>query len=38
VKFIGVVEFAGALGLILPAATRIKPFLTPLAGPVRHDI
>lgn len=32
VKFIGVVELAGALGLILPAATRIKPFLTPLAA------
>jgi putative oxidoreductase len=32
VKFIGVVELAGMLGLILPAATRIKPFLTPLAA------
>lgn len=32
VKLIGVVELAGALGLILPAATRIKPFLTPLAA------
>jgi len=32
VKFIGVAELAGALGLILPAATRIKPFLTPLAA------
>jgi putative oxidoreductase len=32
VKFIGVAEVLGALGLILPAATRIKPFLTPLAA------
>jgi len=31
VKFIGVVELAGALGLILPAATRIKLFFTPFA-------
>jgi putative oxidoreductase len=32
VKFIGVAELSGALGLILPAATRIKPSLTPLAA------
>ena len=32
VKFIGVAEVSGAAGLILPAATRIKPFLTPLAA------
>jgi uncharacterized membrane protein YphA (DoxX/SURF4 family) len=32
VKFIGVMEVAGALGVILPAATRIMPFLTPLAA------
>ena len=32
VKFIGVMELAGVLGLILPAATRFKPFLTPLAA------
>ena len=32
VKFIGVAEVAGALGLILPALTRIKPMLTPLAA------
>ncbi len=32
VRFIGVVEIAGALGLLLPAATRIRPMLTPLAG------
>jgi putative oxidoreductase len=32
VKFIGVAEVAGALGLIFPAATRIKPILTPLAA------
>lgn len=32
VRFIGIAEIAGALGLILPALTRIKPFLTGLAG------
>jgi putative oxidoreductase len=32
VRFIGVCEIAGALGLILPAATRIKPVLTPWAA------
>jgi predicted tellurium resistance membrane protein TerC len=32
VRFIGVSELAGALGLILPAATRIKPSLTALAA------
>ncbi len=32
VRFIGVSEFAGALGLLLPALTRIKPILTPLAA------
>ena len=32
VRFIGASEFAAALGMIVPAATRIKPFLTPLAG------
>ena len=32
VRFIGVAEFLGGLGLILPAATRVKPMLTPLAG------
>lgn len=32
VRFIGTVEVLGALGLILPAATRIKPWLTPLAA------
>jgi uncharacterized membrane protein YphA (DoxX/SURF4 family) len=31
-RFIGIAEFAGGLGLILPAATRIRPVLTPLAG------
>lgn len=31
-RFIGFSELAGAIGLILPAATRIKPVLTPLAG------
>ena len=32
VRFIGFVELAGAIGLILPAATRIKPELTTLAA------
>ena len=32
VRFIGVSEVAGALGLILPALTRRLPGLTPLAG------
>lgn len=32
VRLIGVSEFAAALGMILPAATRIRPMLTPLAG------
>ena len=31
-KFIGVMELAGVLSFILPAATRFKPFLTPLAA------
>ncbi|MEV4576284.1 DoxX family protein [Nonomuraea jabiensis] len=32
VRLIGVAELAGALGLILPAATGIAPVLTPLAA------
>ncbi len=32
VRFIGVVEVLGALGLILPGLLRIKPWLTPLAA------
>ncbi|MEU1194527.1 DoxX family protein [Streptomyces sp. NPDC005859] len=32
VRLIGIVEFAAALGLILPAATGIAPVLTPLAA------
>jgi len=32
VRFIGFAEVAGALGMILPALTRIAPFLTPLAA------
>lgn len=32
IRFIGVIEVAGSLGLILPGLTRIKPFLTPLAA------
>lgn len=32
VRFIGVAELAGAIGVVLPAATRVKPWLTPLAA------
>ena len=32
VRFIGTVEVLGALGLVLPAATRINPWLTSLAA------
>ena len=32
VRFIGTIELLGALGLILPAAMRIKPILTPIAA------
>jgi hypothetical protein len=32
VRFIGVVEVLGALGLILPGLLRIRPVLTPLAA------
>ena len=32
VAFIGICEILGALGLILPAATGIMPWLTPLAA------
>lgn len=32
VRFIGVAELAGALGVVLPAATGVKPSLTPLAA------
>ena len=32
IKFIGLAEVAGGLGLILPSATRIKPNLTKLAA------
>lgn len=31
-RFIGVAEVAGALGLILPGVLRIRPVLTPLAA------
>jgi uncharacterized membrane protein YphA (DoxX/SURF4 family) len=31
-RLAGLAELAGAVGLILPAATRIKPVLTPLAA------
>lgn len=32
VRFIGASELLGGLGLVLPAATRIKPILTPVAA------
>ena len=32
VRFLGVAEVAGGIGLIVPAATRIMPRLTPLAA------
>lgn len=32
VRFIGVTELLGAVGLILPAALRIRPVLTPVAA------
>lgn len=32
VRFIGCSELAGALGLIVPAITRIRPILVPLAA------
>ena len=31
-RFIGTMELLGAIGIILPAATRIRPRLTPLAA------
>lgn len=31
-RFIGLVEVLGALGLVLPGLLRIKPWLTPLAA------
>ena len=31
-RIAGVSEVVGALGLVLPAATRVRPTLTPLAG------
>jgi uncharacterized membrane protein YphA (DoxX/SURF4 family) len=32
VRFIGIAEVAGALGMVLPALTRILPVLTPLSA------
>ena len=32
IRFIGVCEVLGALGLILPGLLRIRPYLTPLAA------
>ncbi len=31
-RFLGVVEIAGALGLILPSVLHIRPYLTPIAA------
>ena len=31
-RFIGIAELAGAIGIVLPALTRIAPVLTPLAS------
>jgi hypothetical protein len=31
-RFLGVVELAGAIGLILPSLLHIRPYLTPLAA------
>jgi len=31
-RFIGIAELAGAIGILLPALTRIAPVLTPLAA------
>ena len=31
-RLIGILEILGAIGIILPAATRIQPWLTPLAA------
>ena len=32
IRFIGIAELLGGIGLVLPAATRIRPWLTPLAA------
>ena len=32
VRFIGTAELAGAIGILVPALTRIQPLLTPLAA------
>ena len=32
VRFIGAAELLGAVGLLLPAGTRVLPWLTPLAA------
>ena len=31
-RFIGFAEIAGAVGVVLPAATRVKPWVTPVAA------
>jgi uncharacterized membrane protein YphA (DoxX/SURF4 family) len=32
IRFIGVVELLGAVGVVVPALLRVKPWLTPLAS------
>jgi uncharacterized membrane protein YphA (DoxX/SURF4 family) len=32
IRFVGVVEILGAIGVVLPALTRIRPMLTPAAA------
>lgn len=32
VRFIGIIEVLGVLGLILPSALKVKPILTPIAA------
>jgi uncharacterized membrane protein len=32
IKLIGIAEVLGALGLVVPALTRVLPWLTPLAA------
>ena len=32
IRFIGICELLGAIGLVVPSVTRIKPWLTPLAA------
>ena len=34
IRFIGICEVLGAVGLILPSVSRVKPGLTPVAASV----